>query len=130
MAVDATKDKVYVFDIDAELSESDDERPVFLPDIERKFMKIPKNVLTAQSPGPPSHTELVLYNIPSSLTVPQEQDNVRKVILETRARAHEQSLQRTTVPAPRIYNSLNTNGHIGSRTETYPAMDPDAMEIE
>ena len=38
--------------------------------------------------------QMVLYNVPSSLTVPEEQDSVRRAILETRARARQRQRAR------------------------------------
>lgn len=96
MQVDNTSHKVYIYDLDAELSSSDNEseedvgRLVFLPDIEKhlRSTRIPPAVL-ANSEGELAGNDLkqlVLYNVPSSLSVPQEKDSVRKAIIESRAR--------------------------------------------
>lgn len=94
MRLDNSKDKVYIYNIDDELSgtESEEEKLVFLPDIEKRLTKIPKSVLT-NGEWPITSSEIVLYNVPQSLSVPQEQDNVRKAIIETRARAREEQLK-------------------------------------
>lgn len=94
MQLDDTKDKVYIYDLDQELSEiqSDEEKLIFLPDIERKLGKIPKSVLTTRS-QPVTNNEMVLYNVPSSLSVPPSRDIVRKAIIETRERAREKQAQ-------------------------------------
>ncbi len=94
MQVDDTKDRVYIHDLDAEIAglESDEENPLFLPDIEKKLSKIPQSVLTGRSPAPISN-QLVLYNVPSSLSVPEERDSVRRAILESRARARDKQAQ-------------------------------------
>jgi len=94
MQVDNTKHKVYIYDLDAELSDgessSDEGKLVFLPDIEKHLRetRIPPRIL-ANSEGElaGNNLQLVLYNVPSSLTVPEEQDSVRRAIVETRARA-------------------------------------------
>lgn len=90
MQLDDSKNKVYIYNIDDELSgtESEEEKLVFLPDIEKRLTKIPKSVLT-NGERPVTSSEIILYNVPQSLSVPQEQDNVRKAIIETRARARE-----------------------------------------
>ncbi|KAL9005205.1 MAG: hypothetical protein Q9188_002004 [Gyalolechia gomerana] len=90
MQLDDTKDKVYIHNLAAELSdiESDEDTPLFLPDIEKKLSKIPQSVLTGMNP-PNINTQMVLYNVPSSLSVPKEQDSVRKAILDSRARTME-----------------------------------------
>jgi hypothetical protein len=92
MHLDNTKHKVYIYDLDAELSDSDasdDGRLVFLPDIQRHLRetRIPPAVL-ANSEGELAgmNKQLVLYNVPSSLSIPEEQDSVRKAIIEARAR--------------------------------------------
>ena len=100
MQLDDTKHKVYIYDLDAELSDSessDDGRLVFLPDIQKHLQatRIPPSIL-ANSDGELAgmNNQMVLYNIPSSLTVPEEQDSVRKAIIETRARVRAKQEQK------------------------------------
>ena len=90
MQIDDTRDRVYIHSLDEELKTVDEEetRALFLPDIERKLNKIPKSVLTGHS-QPLTRNEVVLYSVPTSLTVPREQDSVRKAIVESRARARQ-----------------------------------------
>lgn len=94
MELESTRDKVYIHNLEQELSEieSEGERLIFLPDIERKLARIPKSVLMGHS-QPITGNEVVLYNVPSSLSIPPEKDNVRRAILETRARAREKQAQ-------------------------------------
>lgn len=93
MQLDNTKHKVYIYDLDAELSDSesssDEGKLVFLPDIQKHLRetRIPPMVLANSDGELAGNNQLVLYNIPSSLTVPEEQDSVRKAIIESRARA-------------------------------------------
>ncbi|TVY76022.1 hypothetical protein LSUE1_G005173 [Lachnellula suecica] len=99
MQLDDSKHKVYIYDIDAELSdssESDDGKLVFLPDIEKHLreFRIPPSVLANSEGELAGNSQLVLYNIPSSLSVPEEQDSVRKAIIETRARARAKQDQK------------------------------------
>ncbi|KAI4716434.1 hypothetical protein E4T48_07366 [Aureobasidium sp. EXF-10727] len=91
MQLDGTKDRVYIHNLDDELAdiESDEEKLIFLPDIEKKLNAIPRHILLGEKKE--SHQELVLYNLPPSLSVPVEQDNVRKAILEARERAKEKA---------------------------------------
>ncbi|KEQ65334.1 uncharacterized protein M437DRAFT_42531 [Aureobasidium melanogenum CBS 110374] len=91
MHVDDTKDRVYIHNLDDELAdiESDEEKLIFLPDIEKKLNAIPRHILLGEKKD--SHQELVLYNLPPSLSVPIEKDNVRKAILEARERAKEKA---------------------------------------
>jgi hypothetical protein len=150
MQVDDTKHKVYIYDLDAELSDSessDDGRLVFLPDIQKHLRetRIPPFIL-ANSEGELAgmNNQLVLYNVPSSLTVPEEQDSVRKAIIETRARARarqEQKRKEETRIAQTInaangvdardwYNGM-TNGVFASVPAPQEIVedDPDAMDL-
>ncbi|TVY35320.1 hypothetical protein LSUB1_G004876 [Lachnellula subtilissima] len=72
MQLDDSKHKVYIYDLDAELSD---------------ISRIPPSILANSDGELAGNNQLVLYNIPSSLTVPEAQDSVRKAIIETRARA-------------------------------------------
>ena len=102
MQLDDTKDKIYIHNLDEELAdiESDEEKLIFLPDIEKKLAKIPKSVLLGEGyPCVATGNEVVLYSVPSSLTVPEEQDKVRKAIIESRARAREKQLHDAEVEA-------------------------------
>ena len=98
MQLDDTKDKVYIHNLDDEISdiESEEERLVFLPDIEKKLAKIPNSVLQGNN-HPAVCNEMILYRVPTSLTVPAEEDNVRKAIIESRARAREKQLREAKV---------------------------------
>jgi hypothetical protein len=99
MQLDDSKHKVYIYDLDAELSdsgESDDGKLVFLPDIKKHLResRIPPSVLANSEGELAGNNQLVLYNIPSSLTIPEEQDSVRKAIIETRARSRAKQDQK------------------------------------
>jgi len=91
MQVEDTPSRVYIHDLDAELSdiESDEDNPIFLSDIEKHLAKIPKHILVGPGPKATKDNQLVLYNVPSSLTVPEAQDSVRRAILDARARMRE-----------------------------------------
>jgi hypothetical protein len=95
MSLDDTKHKVYIYDLDAELASDNDSdsasaKPIFIPDIEKHLNNLPRVVLIGDDARETAkNMQMVLYNVPSSLTVPQEQDGVRKAILESRARLRE-----------------------------------------
>ncbi|KAK1478737.1 hypothetical protein CCUS01_16478 [Colletotrichum cuscutae] len=106
MQLDDSKHKVYIYNIDDELSSSESEpdegKLVFLPDIEKHLRqtRIPPSVF-ANDEGQLAGMQVVLYNEPASLTVPREQDSVRKAIVESRARMRErQRLEREGRGAP------------------------------
>lgn len=109
MELENTKHKVYIYDLDAELEdgvEPDDGRLVFLPDIEKHLAKnrIPSALLTKPNNDEGADMQLVLYQEPSSLSVPQEFDSVRKAIAETRARLRQKQLE----GVPSVPASMNT----------------------
>lgn len=89
MHIDDTKDKIYIHNLDEEIASIDAaENMIFLPDIEKKIGKIPQHVLTGVL-QPSAQNQMVLYGVPTSLSVPQNQDSVRKAIIESRHRAQE-----------------------------------------
>ncbi|TLS23519.1 uncharacterized protein PpBr36_05717 [Pyricularia pennisetigena] len=99
MQLDDDKYKVYIYNIDDELS-SDNEletdqsssgQLVFLPDVEKHLHRtrippVPRPILP-NADGELAGKQLVLYSVPSSLSVPEEQDSVRRAILDARARS-------------------------------------------
>ena len=89
MLLDDTPNRVYVHNLDAELEniEQEEERLIFLPDIERKLRNLPKSVLVGDSHPSTLGKQMILYRVPESLSLPPEKDGVRKAILESRARA-------------------------------------------
>ncbi|KAL8928726.1 MAG: hypothetical protein Q9172_000789 [Xanthocarpia lactea] len=135
MHLDDTKDKVYIHNLDAELAdlESDEETPIYLPDIEKKLSKIPRSVLTGRNP-PITNNQMVLYNVPSSLSVPEEQDNVRRVIIDSRTRAREKQAQEQRAAQENASHLRNGIGHGDERNGiTSPEdmdIDENAMDIE
>ncbi len=143
MQVDETKDRVYIHSLDDELAdiESEEEKLVFLPDIEKKLGKIPKSVLLGEG-HPCTSNEMVLYSVPSSLSVPEEQDNVRKAIIESRARAREKQLhgaepEAEAAPAGPFDeggrnekpHGVNNMGHVASDQIIDTGEDEDAMDL-
>lgn len=115
MQLDNSKHKVYIYDLDAELSdsgESDDGKLVFLPDIRKHLResRIPPSIRANSDGELAGNNQLVLYNIPSSLTVPEEQDSVRKAIIETRARARAKQEQKRNDDNPSPQTNSFANG--------------------
>jgi hypothetical protein len=132
MHIDDTKDKVYIYDLDAELSDTDSEKDqiVFLPEIEKRITKIPKSVLLNREDTPPSH-EVVLYNVPSSLLVPEEKDSVRKAIIESRARVREQQARGEYIPPTSTADSgIRLGGGSANGDESQVQEDSDSMDID
>jgi hypothetical protein len=155
MHVDNTSHKVYIYNLDDEISDSEssaDEggKLVFLPELKKHLLesRIPQSIRAnadGDLAGINLNNELVLYNVPNSLTVSGDKDSVRKAIIETRARAQER--QRKEREAARTASTSLTglrNGVTGVRpqidipaiagiTNPPPACqvdDPDAMELD
>ncbi|KAK1837171.1 hypothetical protein QBC39DRAFT_4730 [Podospora conica] len=141
MALDDTKYKVYIRNLDDELTSSEDESDthqdnnnliINLPDIQKHLRdnRIPPAVLRAP---PDLDKQLVLYRVPSSLTVPEEQDSVRKAILEARAR-----LRGEKQPAPAALAQVeevdmdadDEEGDVVCGPTPAVEEDPDAMELD
>ena len=127
MSVDETKDKIVIHDLAAEIAaiEAAESRPMFLPDIDKKVSAIPPILL--QNAGDKANTQLVLYQVPSSISIPEEKDAVRKAIIAARARAqeketHEMAPGNVAFVASEA-NLCNGDGPMDSYDE------PDAMDI-
>lgn len=148
MQLDDSKYKVYIYNLEDELSSSDNEsdadaggKLVFLPDIE-KHLRSNRLLPTPRvlDPRPdPAGMELVLYSVPSSISVPEEQDSVRKAILEARARARakqtserDQAASRAPVLPEPTAASSSPWGDAGSLPQVVLGSegDPDAMDID
>ncbi|KAL2135624.1 hypothetical protein VTI74DRAFT_7574 [Chaetomium olivicolor] len=154
MHLDDTKYKVYIYNLDDELS-SDNEsdsagKLVFLPDIEKHLRRtnrlpLPTRVLDPR-PDPAAELagkELVLYSVPKAISVPEEQDSVRRAIIEARARAREkarlereQAAQQAAAAAavvPVVASSVGSGlGDVAmdSDAASSAGYDPDAMELD
>ncbi|OJD24418.1 hypothetical protein ACJ73_04216 [Blastomyces percursus] len=103
MQVDETKHRVYIHDLASEIAEieahennANNTTPFVRADIEKRVMCVPKSVLGANSSSsgsgssesmPSATNALVLYQLPSSLSVPEVQDGVRMAAIEARERA-------------------------------------------
>lgn len=108
MQLDDTKYKVYIYNLDDELSDTDSEpsspgegRLVFLPDIEKHLranrIPVPRPIIPNRD-GELAGMQMVLYQPdgPKSISVPEEQDSVRRAIVAARERVREkQALERS-----------------------------------
>jgi hypothetical protein len=116
MEVEDTKYRHFVHDLDQELAEceSDEDHPIFLSDIEKHLLKLPRAILINEADRQRIQSmQMVLYNVPTSLSVPTEQDGVRRAILETRQR----------------FRDGNTSSSPLSSQLQEEDPDPDAMEL-
>jgi hypothetical protein len=142
MQVDDSKYKVYIYNLDDELSSSESEHEdgklVFLPDIQRHLQanRIPPAV-RPNSDGELAGMQLVLYkSAPSSLTVPEDRDSVRKAIIESRARFRDRQRDEsdgTTTAATATRGTygdyLSPGAPAGATVDLQTIDDPDAMDL-
>lgn len=158
MLVDDTKHKVYIYNMDDELSSesdsdgamSDADRLVFLPGMAKHLHKsvrdrairhsaavapIPRPV-PVNADGELAGMQLVLYSDPSSLSVPREHDSVRKAILDARARLRERQRERERKekedPTAGVDMTDEPSGPTRSPSPALPLVedDSDAMEMD
>lgn len=132
MMVEDTPHRVYIADLDAELSdiESDEDNPIFLQDIEKHLAKIPKHVLMGPEPKPTKDNQLILYSVPSSLTVPESQDSVRKAIVEARGRLRERQANAGPVGPGQTSVPVAVPEAAIAREIPPPSFDGDEMDID
>ncbi|RDW73233.1 hypothetical protein BP6252_07140 [Coleophoma cylindrospora] len=152
MQLDDSKHKVYIYNLDDELSDSDtsdDGRLVFLSDIDKHLRdtRIPPSILANKEGELAGHNQqMVLYSVPTSLTVPEEKDSVRKAIIETRARArakqdqNRESSTREAQTQPAVTGSpaVSTAGFsygmtgrdLASSGHEQLEEDPDSMDLD
>ena len=131
MPVDESRDRVYIHNLDEEIAdvESEDEKLIFLPDIEKKLARLPKSILTTNG-QPPASKEVVLYSIPESLSIPKDQDNVRKAILESRHRAQVKQSTESEALARNSPGPTVPDHSMDMHVMTDTANDIDAMDID
>lgn len=89
MDLDTAPHVVYIDSLSDSDSETESDSIVFLPDVEKKLFAIPAHILSPPTLAPTAAASnaLVLYTVPRSLSVAEEQeDGVRRVIVEARAR--------------------------------------------
>lgn len=134
MEVEDTPHRVYISDLAAELSdiESDEENPIFLSDIEKHLSKIPSHILRGpEQPSSNEHNQMVLYNVPTSLSVPEEQDNVRKAIVEARQRIRRSQASGVKEPEVEPVRTGSAKGSAGGAMNIPPIdADSEAMDID
>ncbi|KAK4454812.1 hypothetical protein QBC34DRAFT_392686 [Podospora aff. communis PSN243] len=137
MQLDDSKYKVYIRNLDDELSsesEAEEGNLIFLPDIEKHLRnnRIPAAVLAKPDPDM-LNKQLVLYSVPSSLTVPEEHDSVRKAIIEARARVRARQVERSEAAQPATFTAIPEADMMDDGVAapiSQPSEDADAMELD
>lgn len=119
MDVDSTRDRVYIGDIDAELASSsseEEEKLIFLPDIEKRFNRLPQQLYEQHATEPTGPQELVLYSDPRSPSVDEGRDSVRKAVVEARQRAREKATLETRARQQDMERSYSLPGAVANQS--------------
>lgn len=98
MPVDETPDRVWVHDLDAEVAEIEAEEArqkydngIRFAGQTKDYIKLPDHLLRPNTAAndPAANMQMILYRDPISISVPEEDDAVRKTILDARRRVRE-----------------------------------------
>lgn len=164
MPVDDNPHRIFIDDLDAAIAEIEaeeraakekqQEQAFFLPDdVEKEMSSVPNHVLKNNASGaiePAPSQALVLYKDPLSLSIPEEDDAVRKAVHEARQRirdrnsGHPVSNEPHLIPDPPTgmppplehenfgypLNRQHAEWRHDGESEESIEHDPDAMEIE
>ncbi|PWW74469.1 hypothetical protein C7212DRAFT_210310 [Tuber magnatum] len=147
---------VFIKNLDDEIASYDSEdglgsrKLMFLPDIEKRLTRVPyllaENSVRGdggggESRGGKTSTDLVLYSVPSSLSVSEERDSVRRVIIEARNRIRKRQADEAAVVTAQAPGMIEDEGEEGGYEWDLMEMggdmpggglfyeDPDAMDI-
>lgn len=114
MPVDDTANRVWINDLDAEIAEieaaeAQEHNDLKFSETGKEYAKIPEHLLRRNpaelSDSAAANMQVILYRDPISISVPEEEDAVRKTITEARQRMRERQAeererkQESTVPA-------------------------------
>lgn len=141
MEIEETPNRIYISDLDAEIASLDPSsptHPIFLPDIEKHLLGLPSSILKPSAEEENLRREkektmqLVIYGLPTSISIPEDKDNVRRAIEEARKRVRDRMpLGGQIEAAVKDLPSLWQRTHRRSSREMVqlPICDPDAMEL-
>jgi len=144
---------IFIKNLDEEVAsydskdDPDSQKLIFLPDIEKQLTRVPyllaENSARGdgsgwESRGGKTSTDLVLYSVPSSLSVSEERDSVRRVIIEARSRLRKRQADEAAAAAQTagVMGGEEEGGYEWDLMEVGdlaagggPYEDPDAMDI-
>ncbi|KAG0635740.1 hypothetical protein HOY80DRAFT_892533 [Tuber brumale] len=149
---------VFIKSLDEEIASCDSEddpdsrKLIFLPDVDKQLTRVPyllakSGARSDGSGGGETSTDLVLYSVPSSLSVSEERDNVRRAIIEARNRIRKRQADEAAAAVAQAagmamggegekeeeeeegyeWDSMEMGGDIARGRGFYE--DPDAMDI-
>jgi len=132
MPVDDTPDRIWVHDLDAEIAEIEAEEAkerdrVQLSEAGNQYAKIPDHLLKQNSKfdDPASNMQIILYRDPISISVPEEDDAVRKTIVEARKRMRENQTQTEQQGETVLQDSSSDMSDFSDRLQRPSTMDGD-----
>lgn len=105
MPVDDTSDRIWIHDLDREIAEIEAEeeraRMALLSETGDAYSKIPEHLLKQNmaSNENAANMQLILYQEPTSLSLTEEEDAIRKTIIDARRRLREAQVQNTALPS-------------------------------
>lgn len=134
MQLEDSRHKVYIYDIDKELSDETDNdagKLIFLPDIEKHLRdsRIPPHIL-ANKDGELAGMQLILYSDPKSLSIPESKDSVRKAIIEARHRHRENQRLEMLGSATVDNGTLDSSDQVMEVEPVVASDDADVMEMD
>jgi len=145
---------IFIKNLDEEVASYDSEddpnsqKLIFLPDIEKRLTRVPYLLAEndargdgsgGENRGGKTSTDLVLYSVPSSLSVSEERDSVRRVIIEARNRIRKRQADEAAAAAQATgvmggeeegvyeWDLMEMSGDLAAGGGSYE--DPDAMDI-
>ncbi|KAL4802851.1 hypothetical protein BDV18DRAFT_46329 [Aspergillus unguis] len=128
MMLDDTKHTLFIHDLESELAETDalDGTLTVLPGLEKRLSLA--SVLVAENKRPCN--EIVLYREPESLSIPKEEDQVRRALMETRERARLRRQHPHGNPQPENYQYVAEGAvHSGENFRSL-GISEDKMDID
>lgn len=142
MRVDDTADRIWVHDLDAEIAEIEAEEAkereaerLKLSEAGIQYAKIPDHLWKQNNHAndPASNMQMILYRDPVSISVPEEDDAVRKTIVEARKRIRENQPQKEQQGKPQLLASASHMSDFSGRLQnssSRSAQDDIDMELD
>jgi len=142
MRVDDTADRIWVHDLDAEIAEIEAEEAkereaerIKLSEAGIQYAKIPDHLWKQNNHAndPASNMQMILYQDPISISVPAEDDAVRKTIVEARKRIRENQPQKEQQGKPLLLASASDVSDFSGRLQnsnSRSAQDDIDMELD
>lgn len=134
MPVDDTANRIWVNDLNAEIAEieaAEAQERLLLSEAGKEYSKIPEHLLrknpNAFTDSAAANMQVILYRDPISISVPEEEDAVRKTITEARQRMRERQAEERERKDVSVAAHPVESMHPSHR---YSDPDEDSMELD